>query len=378
MDIDKILNEYKSKLNEKILAEVKANLPKKITEAKLRKILNVVVEEYESSKVEEGESVGIVGAESIGEQGTQMTLDTFHLAGVAEMNVTVGLPRIIEILDGREKISTPMMTIYLKPPYSQGKDIKKIAYALRELNLEQIIDDISINIVDFLVEIKLDHKKLTEHNLDNKKVITILSKGTKDCSIKEKEGLIVVKPKKKDSLNELYKLKENLKKIYIKGIKSIKQVLPVKKDGEYVIMTTGSNLKDVLNVAEVDAERTITNDVYETYHVLGVEAARQAIIDEVYNVMEKQGLQVDIRHLLLIADTMAFDGTVLGITRFGVISKKASVLARASFETPIKHIVNASLTGEVDDLNSVVENVMVNQPVPLGTGLIHLRTKKNK
>jgi len=109
--------------------------------------------------------------------------------------------------------------------------------------------------------------------------------------------------------------------------------------------------------------------------VLGIEAARQSIINEVFKVIETQGLNVDIRHIMLVADTMCITGQIKGITRYGIVGEKASVLARASFETPIKHIINAALIGEVDKLDSVVENVMLNQPVPVGTGLPGLITK---
>jgi DNA-directed RNA polymerase subunit A" len=109
--------------------------------------------------------------------------------------------------------------------------------------------------------------------------------------------------------------------------------------------------------------------------VFGIEAARQAIIDEVFKVIEAQALNVDIRHIMLVADTMCASGEIKGITRYGVVSEKSSILARASFETPIKHIINAALVGEIDFLNSVVENVMLNQAVPVGTGLPGLRTR---
>jgi len=106
-----------------------------------------------------------------------------------------------------------------------------------------------------------------------------------------------------------------------------------------------------------------------------IEAARQAIMNEVYRVIEAQGLNIDIRHVMLVADIMCASGIMKGVTRYGVVSEKASVLARASFETPIKHLINAALEGEVDHLTSVVENVMITQPVPLGTGLPSLITK---
>ena len=134
----------------------------------------------------------------------------------------------------------------------------------------------------------------------------------------------------------------------------------------------------MLQLEGVDGFRTTTNNICEIEKILGIEAARQAIINEVYKVIENQGLNVDVRHIMLVADTMCFSGQVKGITRYGVISEKASVLARASFETPIKHIINAALIGEVDRLDSVVENVMLNQPVPVGTGIPKLVTKSDK
>ena len=183
---------------------------------------------------------------------------------------------------------------------------------------------------------------------------------------------------KEVNINELYKLKEKLKDLHIKGVRGISQVLPIKRDDEYLIITAGSNLRRVLQMEEVDAARTATNDVFEIEAVLGIEAARHAVINEVFKVIENQGLNVDIRHLMLVADIMVVTGKVKGVTRYGVVREKSSVLARASFETPIKHIINASLAGEKDNLTSVVENVMINQPVPVGTGMPQLIAKGAK
>ena len=175
-------------------------------------------------------------------------------------------------------------------------------------------------------------------------------------------------------VNELYKLKEKIKKIFLKGIEDITNVLPVKRNDEYVIITAGSNLKKILSLDFVDAKRVKTNNIFEIANVLGIEAARQAIVDQVYELIQEQGLNVDIRHIMLIADTMCFSGEIRGITRYGIVSQKTSLLARASFETPIRHIIEASIVGEVDKLTSVIENVMLNQPIPVGTGLPGLVT----
>ena len=370
-----IFKEYKGKLSKKILDEVK-EYTKGLSETKIKKVLEMTLQEYEDAKVEPGESVGIVSAESIGEPGTQMTLNTFHFAGVAEMNITMGLPRIIEILDGRKLIKTPMMEIYLNKPHSQGKDIRKLALSIKETLVKEIVSEFVINIADSSIELKLDLEKMKELGITENTVTTSVKAGIKGYTLKSSKDSIILKAKtKEESVNKAYVDKEKIKKIHLTGIKGISQVLPVRRGEEYIIITSGTNLKAILELDYVDSTRTTTNDIFEIHKILGIEAARQAIINEVYKVIESQGLDVDIRHIMLVSDTMCNSGLVKGITRYGVVSQKSSVLARASFETPIRHIISAALIGEEDKLTSVVENVMLNKPVPVGTGLPGLVTK---
>ncbi|MFP4403040.1 MAG: DNA-directed RNA polymerase subunit A'' [Candidatus Woesearchaeota archaeon] len=374
--MDELFDEYKDKLPLKIIDEIREYVPK-LTKTKLKKVLEMACEEYEGAKVEAGEAIGLVAAESIGEPGTQMTLNTFHFAGVSEMNVTMGLPRIIEVLDCSKSISTPMMEIYLQKPYSQGKDIKEIASKIKETLLKDVVKEISVNISNLSIEIIPNLEKIKIFSLTIQKIGKIVNDHTKGFSVKTTNESILITPKgKNEELNNVFKLKEKLKEIYVGGIKNVKQVLPVKREDEFVIVTSGTNLKEVIKLDFVDYTRTFSNDIHEIRNVLGIEAARNSIINEVTKVMNTQGLNIDIRHILLVSDTMCLDGTLKGITRFGIVSQKSSVLARASFETPIKHIVTASLMGSVDPLNSVIENVMINQPVPLGTGLVNLVAKK--
>lgn len=372
----KDLEQFEGKLPPKILEEIESLAPA----SKLKKVAEMVLAEYDAAKIDAGEAVGLVSAESIGEPGTQMTMNTFHYAGVAEMNVTTGLPRMIEILDGRKNIATPGMEVFLKAPYSKGKDLREISLQLKETKLGEIASEYNMNIVDLVLEIKLDPKMMSDLQTSVSEIAKAVEKGlAKEATVKTSGDVLQLKLKGKDEgLNSLYKLKEKVKEVYVKGVKGITQVLPVKRKDEYMIITSGSNLKKVLELDFVDAERTTTNDVFEIQDVLGIEAARAAIVNEVFNVIETQGLNVDIRHIMLVADTMTVAGEVKGITRYGVVSEKASVLARASFETPIKHIINAAMKGEIDQLNSVVENVMLNQTVPVGTGLPGLAAKKEK
>ncbi|PLW80926.1 DNA-directed RNA polymerase subunit A'' [Candidatus Woesearchaeota archaeon] len=371
-----LIKKYENLLPKKIIGEAMELIPKGAKKADVEKIMKILVDEYNYALVDPGECVGLIAAESLGEPSTQMTLNTFHLAGVAEMNVTMGLPRIIEILDGRKTISTPMMEIYIKEEFRNEKKVRGIAEQIKERTLKEIISDISINLAEIQLEISLNEKKMKQFNVERTVVLKNIEKAVKTYEVKEKGEVIILKPKSKDEdLNILYLLREKLKNLYVTGIKGLKQVLPVKRDEEYLIITAGTNLKEVLSRDFTDTTRTVSNDSFEIADVLGIEAARQAIINEIYKVIEGQGLNIDIRHVMLVSDTMCTSGQIRGITRFGVVSEKPSVLARASFETPIKHIVNASLINERDELNSVIENVMLNQPVPTGTGLPKLGIK---
>ncbi|MFH1506592.1 MAG: DNA-directed RNA polymerase subunit A'' [archaeon] len=375
--MNEMLDEYKGKLPQSILQKIEEHMPPKISKTEAKEILSAIFEEYVHSLADPGECVGLVAAESIGEPGTQMTLNTFHFAGVSEMNVTTGLPRLIEILDGRKNIQTKMMEVYLKKPWSEGKDIKQIAELIKETKFKEFVHEITINVVEGEMKIELDDGKLTTLKMDHKKVVSILSKSVKGFNFKlDKDNFITVKPSGKDKdLNHLYRLKEKIKTVYISGVKGITQVLPVKRQEEYVIVTAGTNIKEMLGYEFVDENRIMSNDIFELEEVLGIEAARQAIINEILKVIHAQGIEIDTRHIMLVSDAMSMSGKVLGINRYGIVKEKPSVLARASFETPIRHFINASLVGEVDPLNSVIENVMLNQPVPLGTGLPGLIVK---
>ena len=371
----RIPKQYKETIPEKILNDLKQELGS-ASDSKVSKSLEEVQKSYDFVKVEPGESVGLISAESLGEPGTQMVLDVKHFAGVSDMNLNTGLPRVIEIFDGRKTIKSPAMDIYLKPPYSKGKNIKEIALSIKELKLQEIASEFLISIANSVIEIILYPQKLKEFNLKSADVAKIVNKSTKGISVKLKDDRLILNIKtKEDNLNLIYQIKEKLKKLYIQGLKGINQILPVKVGDEYVIKTAGTNLREALLLKFVDTERTFSNDIYEVEEVLGIEAARQLVINEAYKVFETQGLNVNIRHFLLVADTMTHSGKIKGITRYGVVSEKASVLARASFETPVKHIIKAALLGEIDKLNSVIENVMLNQPVPVGTGLPGLITK---
>jgi len=321
---------------------------------------------HTGGQLEPGEAIGVITSQSFGEPSTQMVLRTFHFAGVSEMQVTQGLPRLIEIFDARKKPSSPKMEIYLKKEYNNEKDARVFAERIKEVTIKDIASEIDLDFTNKKIEIKIDKEGLKQSHITTKKVVERLH--DLGFAVNEKSDSIVLNASEKE-FREIYQLKEKLKKTIVSGVKGVRQVLIVKKDRDYVVMTLGTNLKKMLEMKEVNSEKLLSNDLHEVAGVFGVEAARQLIMDEIQQVLNTQGLNIDKRHLKLISDAMTNTGEVKGVTRIGIIAQKSSILARATFETPVNQFVNATIKGNKDKLTSVVENVILNQPVPVGTGL---------
>lgn len=331
-----------------------------------------VSEMHKNGKISPGEAIGIITAQSFGEPSTQMVLNVFHMAGVQEMQVTMGLPRLIEIFDARKKPSSPKMEIYLTKEHNNESGAKALAEKIKKVTVEDISSEINLNFSDKNIEIKLDNERIKKSAVTVKKIVEKLKDS--GFKAKEKTDSILISAEGMN-FREIYRMKEKLKDTIISGIKGVEQVLIVKRDKDYVIITLGTNLKKVIKFKEVNKDKLITNDLHEFASVFGIEAARNLIIEEIKKVLNTQGLDVNAKHLELVADSMTNTGTIKGVTRMGIIAQKSSILARATFETPVKQFVNATIKGSKDHLLSVIENIILNQPVPIGTGLPGLLVK---
>ncbi len=372
VDYDSIVSAYPfpPHVKEEIKAELERHGLNKTT---AKKVVEKCFQAYLANLMEPGEAAGIVAAQSIGEPGTQMTMRTFHYAGVAEINVTLGLPRLIEILDVRKNPSTPMMTIRLLPEYAQDREkAREIANRI-EATYVRDIADIEVDIRRMSIIVRPDMKALERKGLSVDTLKEKIAKAVK-TEVEEKEGYFVIQitePSYKVLMNTFEKLKDTV----VMGIKEIKRVIIRKEDDEYVLYTEGSNLKKIMKVKGVDFTRTTTNNIYEIYEVLGIEAARNAIIREALDTLEEQGLEVDPRHIMLVADVMTVDGELRQIGRHGVAGEKQSILARAAFEMTVNNLLDAAVKGEVDYLRGITENIIVGQPIKLGTGDVELVLK---
>jgi DNA-directed RNA polymerase subunit A' len=367
--IRKELEKVEDQLTPILVNELKQNLAKyKLNTASVEKAIRLTVEHYKRALMEPGEAVGIVAAQSIGEPGTQMTLRTFHYAGVKEQNVTLGLPRLIEIVDARRIPSTPVMTIYLSPEYRRSREAAvKVARDIIYTTLENLAEAVYIDPVHDEIVIEphktmMEDRGITMQELKDRLQIP-------NCTTKTKGNNIRIQPKKVETIK---KLLGKVSAFHVKGVPGIKRVLVSEEHGEWVINTDGSNLPKVLEVPGIDTSRTTTNNVHEIAKTIGIEASRNALVHEAKGVLEEQGLDVDSRHVMLVADMMTSTGEVQQIGRHGISGKKSSVLARAAFEITVPNIVEAAVKGESDPLAGVTENVIVGQSIPIGTGLVEL------
>jgi DNA-directed RNA polymerase subunit A" len=373
------------------MSELKDVLPPKIvddldnafkefkpTEAQKKKAIERVINLYKNSCYEPGEAIGVVAAQSISEPATQMTMRTYHLAGASEIKVTLGLPRLVEIFDARRSPKTPMMTIYLDKRHNTMEKASEVAADIQETQLADIAIEPAVDILNMRIEIPLDFKEIKERKVKVSQIPEILKLLFKDLDIKTTKDSILIKAKGDITIKQLQKLKARILKAHIKGVKSVSEVIVVKKEDEWIINTLGSNLPKVLNIPGVDARRAVSNNIHEIYKTFGIEATRQAIVDFASSTMKDGGLDVDVRHIMLVADIMTADGRIKAIGRYGVAGSKGSVLARANFEETIKHLTKAAVKAEIDTLDSIIENVIINQVVPVGTGMFKLVFKPKK
>ncbi|TRN01339.1 DNA-directed RNA polymerase subunit A'' [Sulfolobus sp. F1] len=349
-----------------------------ISRDEIDKIFELAINEYSNGLVEPGEPIGIVAAQSIGEPGTQMTLRTFHFAGIRELNVTLGLPRLIEIVDAKKVPSTPMMMIYLTDEYKYDRDkALEIARKIEFTKVESVVASTSIDIASMSIVIQLDKEMLRDKGIsieEVKKAISKLKLG--EFNVEEQEdGVLIISFSSVDSVSALFRIRDKILNTKIKGVKGIRRAIVQKKGNEYVIITDGSNLSGVLGVKGVDSSKIETNNIREVEEVFGIEAAREMIIREISKVLSEQGLDVDYRHILLVADVMTRTGVVRQIGRHGVTGEKGSVLARAAFEVTVKHLLDAAARGDLEEFKGVVENIIIGHPIKLGTGIVELTMK---
>ena len=382
-------NRFTNRILSELTQACHARGKKKLTKPQAKKIINEAIDALDRASIDPYEAAGIITAQSIGEPGTQMTMRTFHYAGVATVNVTQGLPRIIEIVDARKVPQTPTMTIRLKEDQMQdGNAAKKLAAAI-EVTTTVNIAKLETDVAQRRLVLHLNKTNLKQKNMSAGEVKDKLEQATRLYVQADKEKnpstlTLIPSVHSEEDLAELaenppsytmlLQLEEKIRDMRLKGIPGIERANPQLDDktGEYYLSTIGSNLQRISELENIDRSRTYTNNIIEIYDYLGIEAARQAIVNELQLTLDGARLEVDVRHLLMVADVMTSEGEVRAIGRHGVSGTKHSILARAAFEVTVNHLLKAGIIGEKDHLTGVAENIIVGQPISLGTGSVAL------
>ncbi len=372
-ELKRALKGYEGMLNPKLLQTLKtavADLPKTSVEIVCKKTVDLLMK----ATVEPGEASGIVAAQSIGEPGTQMTLRTFHFAGVKERDVTLGLPRLIELVDARKQVATPFMEVYLDETHrGSNEEALKVARSILFTRVGDVIGSSEVD-VSGVIRLILSENLLKERDSTIQMVSEAVETGKRKVELDEAEKIVNVTVEGAD-VPALFALRNKILNVKVKGIPGINRVTVSKEGEEWIIQTNGSNLAKVLKIEGVDPTRTTTNNVFEIFSTLGIEATRAALVKEIMGTLEEQGLEVDIRHIYLVADLMTSKGILQQIGRHGIAGTKTSVLARAAFEITVPTLAEAAVQGVKEELKGVTENVIVGMTIPIGTGMVQMYMK---
>ncbi|KAH9891211.1 beta and beta-prime subunits of DNA dependent RNA-polymerase [Cubamyces lactineus] len=399
-------------------------------------VLGEIETKFNQSVAHPGEMCGTLAAQSIGEPATQMTLNTFHYAGVSSKNVTLGVPRLKEIINVATNIKTPSLSVYLEPEIAKDAVLAKnvqqeLAFtSLRTVTAaveiwydpdpsSTIIEEDQLFVESFfaipdedveqklhlmspwLLRLELDRAKMIDRKLSMNYVANCIAESFKTdlfviWSEDNSEKLVIRcrvlggADKDEEDLGQVeedifLRQLENtmLNSVSLRGVPGIQRVfllehdkisispsgnIEARADKEWVLETDGVNLKTVMCIEGVDFKRTYSNSCVEIFNVLGIEAARAAIMRELRGVIEFDGSYVNYRHLALLCDLMTHRGTLMAITRHGINRADTGALMRCSFEETVEILMEAAAVGEKDDCHGIAENILFGQMAPMGTG----------
>jgi len=381
-----------------------------------------------SSWAQPGEQVGIIAAQSIGEPATQMTLNTFHLAGVAaKSGMTRGVPRLKEVFKVTKSPKATSLNISLKPEFRDDKEkAREVAQDLELTMLRDIVRTVGLyydpnedetivaedrNLIAFykmftervregestdglskwMLRLEFNKDSMFNRNITMDDVAFVLNeKFSKSISMvysdfNSQKLIMRIRLDPNDDSAEMDDY-TNFKKfqarllmtVAVRGVPGIKaasfsksenrvEIIDGKptKVSEYSIDTDGSNFIEVMNHPAVDPTRLYTTNVHDVMDVLGIEAGRNILLTEIDSLFADAG--VNYRHLGLLIDSMTRNGRLMSVDRYGINKNNIGPLAKASFEETEKILLRAALFGEMDPVTGVSSKIMTGQPMRGGT-----------
>lgn len=176
-----------------------------------------------------------------------------------------------------------------------------------------------------------------------------------------------------------------MNKLQFKGIEGIQKAIiskemynfleddKIKSDKEVILETMGSNIKQIMKEHKYfDVKRMKSNDIHEMNNTFGIEAAREVLQKEIYEVLNQSGVYVHYAHVSLLVDSMTLNGGLISMNRYGISKSDNGIFAMSSFEQPDEHFVKAAVYGISDKMNSTSSNIIFGQLCPFGTGMVDL------
>jgi len=404
----------------------------KLSKLALDYVLGDLENRFLRGLVSPGEMVGVLAAQSIGEPATQMTLNTFHLAGVTANTTTKGVPRLKEILNVAENIKTPNMRVYQVPENRLDQNMcKELRSKVEHTTLRNVTEkaeifydpDVQSTVIEsdtdmvesfyilgdesgasldrqsrWMLRFVLGRKQLLDKGL----TVTNVAQKMKDTFGNDvaiifsddnaDEAVIrvrIVMDGKSDNDEQDKTLRDlethMLNNTILRGVEHVTRCfvsndamlqempdgsLKKSKEGgnEWFLDTMGVNLRDVLSVEGVDPYRTYCNKFQETMKVFGIEAVRASLMKEMKDVLTNDGSYVNHRHMAILCDVMCARGELMAVTRHGINRADTGALMRCSFEETVEILFDAASSGELDDCRGVSENIILGQLAPSGTG----------
>jgi DNA-directed RNA polymerase beta' subunit len=386
---ESVENNIKNKLYKQFNNSIKIK-----NESVIKLLKDEIERNYHYCQVQPGESVGIITGESIGERQTQMTLNTFHSAGLAIDTVLTGVPRFSELLNATKDTRSASCQIYTKEKCDNIKQLKKIiGNKIKQIKVEDIVEKYSYfldgnyeewyeeykimyddNYKNYKIGIKLilNKKKMFLNNIT---IINIIHKIKEYvCAYTFNNNNLHVFFEESEDYDNIYYLSQiiinDILDIIICGIKNIVNIFYLKDiHNIWFITTKGTNLKEILKLDFVDQHNTISNYMWEINEIMGIEAARQFLIDEFKHVVSSDGAYINDRHIKILVDIMVQHGVICSISRYGMKRDNSGPIAKASFEQSLDNFIKAGFYGEKDNLNSVSSNIMCGKISKIGTGI---------
>ena len=396
----------------------------------------LVLQRVTGALIAPGEAVGVVSAQSIGEPSTQFTLDAFHQAGLVQRRMTVGVPRLKELLHASKTIATPSMVVPYRDKTIGYDQADRLARSLQFLCVDNVLHssyvqydpagdneatpvtqtfkdfdlmahcaevygtekslDIHGRASNWIVRLVLNRTALSEHRLFPEDVAKEIAHQITDCAF----SIVYSQPNMQQwvirvrllegATTELEarvlhaRMRDDVLLGGVNGIRDSRAVQQTRTvidrsngglttSTEWVVDTEGSSLMKIATRDWADWQNTVTNDVVEVAKTLGIVAARAVLFAELDRVISYDGGYVDARHLKALAATMTHRGYILSVTRHGINRVDFSVLQRASYEEPVDMIIQAAVTAEKDGMNGTCQAIVGGQKIPVGTGTVSLQ-----